>query len=53
MRNYRKTTAVRAVRAARKDGERQMREKLTTIFELLGYRELNGVTAAQIVRDAL
>jgi hypothetical protein len=49
MREYRKTTRVREVRAARKQGMEEFRTLAVKAFAGIGERNLNGFAAAQIL----
>ena len=48
--DWRKAREAKAVRTARREGGETMKLKIIGLFERLEYRELNGVTAAEIVR---
>lgn len=51
MRQYRRTVIVAAVRKADREGSERMKRKVIGLFEALGFKELNGLTAAEIVRS--
>jgi hypothetical protein len=51
MREYRRTTSTRAVRAARRDGAQKFKERAIREFQRLTDREMNGLTAAAILED--
>jgi hypothetical protein len=50
--NYNRDVERRAVRIARREGGEAMRTRILELFEGIGYRELNGITAGEIVRMA-
>ena len=50
MKGWRKQSRSKAVKMARREGAEAMKLKIIGLFDRLGYRELNGVTAAEIVR---
>lgn len=49
MRDYRKTTRTREVRAAKKEGRSEMKRTVIQVFKRLGDRGMSGFTAAEVV----
>lgn len=51
MQGYRKLISTREVRAAKKEGQKEMREQIVKTFRHVGDRSMNGYTAAAMVEQ--